>query len=63
MTDDLTGKGPTVSDRAGDGRLARLLQGVGRFRGSHPLAFFVAGRVGSMLVMLFFLGLAVFGLM
>ncbi len=33
------------------------------FRGRHPLAAFVAGRVASMAFMLFFLGLAVFGLM
>ncbi len=32
-------------------------------RGRHPLAAFVAGRLASMLSMLFFLGLAVFGLM
>lgn len=36
---------------------------VSAFRGRHPLASFIAARVASMLFMLFFLGLAVFGLM
>jgi peptide/nickel transport system permease protein len=58
MTDDLSKKAPP-----GEGGLTRLLWTVGRLRGSHPLAFFIGGRVVSMLVMLFLLGLAVFGLM
>jgi peptide/nickel transport system permease protein len=40
-----------------------VLELAGAFRSRHPLASFVAVRVASMVFMLFFLGLAVFGLM
>ena len=44
--------------------LIRMLTGrVYRFRNSHPLSHFIMGRFTSMVVILFILGFAVFGLM
>jgi len=42
---------------------SRAVTGLSRLRQSHPLATFLAGRVSTMVLMLFLLGLGVFGLM
>ena len=39
------------------------IDGIGRVRERHPLSTFIVGRILTMTVMLFFLGLGVFGLM
>ncbi len=43
--------------------LRRIMAGASRVRARHPLASFLTGRVLTMLVMIFLLGLMVFGLM
>jgi peptide/nickel transport system permease protein len=43
--------------------LSRLLSQLYRLRKAHPLAVFIAGRIVTMAIILFVLGLAVFGLM
>lgn len=43
--------------------LQKLFESWSRFRGRHPLLTFLTGRILTMLVMLFVLGLMVFGLM
>jgi len=45
------------------GLYSRFLGLVFKFRGAHPLLHFILGRLASMVVILFFLGFAVFALM